>query len=56
MPELWTFKEGLNIDDEEIDGWLVKGRHFLEGLKEELEEYILACVYVEALETRCKAK
>lgn len=55
-PGLRTFKERLDIDDEEIDGWLAKERHFLEELKEEPEECILACAYVEALETRRKAE
>lgn len=55
-PEVRAFKERLNIDDQVLDGWLDDKKRFLEDLKEEPDERVLACAYVEALQTRHKAE
>lgn len=55
-PEVRAFKERLSISDRDIDGWLEDEKKFLEDLKEEPEERVLACAYVEALQTRQKAE
>lgn len=55
-PELQAFKERLQIDDQVIDGWLGEEEIFLQNLKEEPEERVLACSYVEALGLRRKTE
>lgn len=55
-PGVRAFKERLGIEDQDIEGWLVDERKFLEELKEEPAERVLACAYVEALQTRLKAE
>ena len=49
-----AWKQCLGISNQDIDGWLEDERKFLESLKEEPEECVLACAYVEALQT-CQA-
>ena len=49
-----AWKQHLGISNQDIDGWLKDERKFLESLKEEPEEHVLACAYVEALQT-CQA-
>ena len=55
-PGVHTWKQHLGISNQDIDGWLEDERKFLESLKEEPEEHVLACTYVEALQTRQVAK
>ena len=51
-----AWKQHLGISNQDIDGWLEDERKFLESLKEEPEEHVLACAYVKALQTHQEAK
>ena len=51
-----AWKQCLGISNQDIDEWLEDERKFLESLKEEPEECVLACTYVEALQTCQVAK
>lgn len=55
-PEVLAFKERLQITDEDIEGWLAAERKFLEDLKTEPNEKVMACAYVDALIQRRKAE
>lgn len=55
-PQIEAFKHELQITDNDIEGWIVVERCFLEDLKEEPQERVLACAYVEALTFRQKAE
>jgi hypothetical protein len=55
-PEVEAFKLRLDITDSDIEGWVHAERKFLEELKDEPQERVLACAYVEALIQRRKAE
>lgn len=48
-PQLAAFKAQFLVTDADIEGWLNQEREFLEKLKDEPEERVLAVSYVEAL-------
>lgn len=55
-PEVKNFKYELGVTDSDIEGWILAERRFVEELKEEPPERVLACAYVEALLFRRKAE
>jgi hypothetical protein len=55
-PELDFFKLRLQVTDTDIEEWIHAERKFLEELKEEPEERVLAAAYVEALIQRRQAE
>jgi hypothetical protein len=48
-PEVEAFKLRLQVTDSDIEQWLHAEQKFLEDLKEEPQERVLASAYVEAL-------
>ncbi|OCH88551.1 hypothetical protein OBBRIDRAFT_734191 [Obba rivulosa] len=48
-------KNSLKIDDTAFEAWLSDERHFLKNLKDEPEERVLECAYVQALIDRERA-
>jgi hypothetical protein len=48
-PEVEAFKLRLRVTDQDIEHWIDAERTFLKELKEEPNERVLACAYVEAL-------
>ena len=51
LPGVHAWRQHLGISNQDIDGWLEDERKFLESLKEEPKECVLAYVYVKALQT-----
>lgn len=54
VPGVRTWKDCLGICSQDIDAWLEDKKKLLGGLKAEPEERVLACAYVEVLQT-CQA-
>jgi len=54
-PEVEEFKLRLNLTNADIGGWVCTEQKFLEELKEEPQECVLASAYVDALIQWCKA-
>lgn len=48
-PQLAAFKAQFLVTDADIEGWINQEHEFLQELKDEPEERVLAVAYVEAL-------
>lgn len=56
MPEVKAFQLQFEVTDTDIEGWITAERRFLEDLKDEPQEHILACAYIKALIFKQKAE
>ena len=54
--EIDKLKTTSNLQDADLEGWLIEECRFLQDLKDEPESKILECAYVRALEKKRKAE
>lgn len=55
-PEVEGFKSRNSLSNSDIESWITEEKKFLLALKQEPDECVLKCTYIEALEQLCKAE
>ena len=56
IPDVRKLQDELNVSNADMEGWLEAERNFLRNLKEEPDDHVVECMYVQALINMQKAE
>lgn len=56
IPDVRKLQDELNVSNADMEGWLEAERNFLRNLKEEPDDRVVECMYVQALTNMQRAE